>query len=110
MLADIQSALSRAQPDIIISEIRNWRDSVHQTQLSVGTEESDHSQGEEPREEQTGQSQNNSKSPATPDLNIWSAKKPLPRRRPGLLGSFTFQSYEVAESSSIHCVPDKARG
>ncbi|KAF5648485.1 uncharacterized protein FTJAE_1318 [Fusarium tjaetaba] len=94
-------ALSRAQPEIIISEIRSWRDSEHQKQRPAGSEEDGQSQGEEPREEQAGQSQNN--------LSIWSAKKPLPRRRPGLLGSFTFQSYEVVESPSIHYVPEKAR-
>nr|RBQ98495.1 hypothetical protein FVER53263_20609 [Fusarium verticillioides] len=103
-------ALSRAQPEIIISEIRSWRDSEHQKQLPAGSEGDDESQGEEPREQQPGgQSQNNSKSPMSRDINIWSAKRPLPRRRPGLLGSFTFQSYEVTESSSIHCTPDKAR-
>ncbi|RBQ75081.1 hypothetical protein FVER53590_25063 [Fusarium verticillioides] len=102
-------ALSRAQPEIIISEIRSWRDSEHQKQLPAGSEEDDESQGDEPREEQPRQSQNNSKSPMSRDINIWSAKRPLPRRRPGLLGSFTFQSSEVAESSSIHCMPDKAR-
>ncbi|KAF5601305.1 cholin permease [Fusarium pseudocircinatum] len=103
-------ALSRAQPEIIISEIRSWRDSEHQKQLSVGAEEDGESmQGEEPGEAQTGESQNYFKSAVSPEFGLWTAKKPLPQTRPGLLGSFAFQSYEVTESSSIYCVPDKAR-
>ncbi|KAF5692281.1 cholin permease [Fusarium circinatum] len=103
-------ALSRAQPEIIISEIRSWQDSEHQKRLSVSTEEDKQSmQSEEPEAVQAGASQNYSKFPVSRELNIWSAKRPLPQRRPGLLGSFAFRSYEVAESSSIHYVPDKAR-
>ncbi|ENH65198.1 hypothetical protein FOC1_g10006051 [Fusarium oxysporum f. sp. cubense race 1] len=107
---DIYSALSRAQPDIIVSEIRSWRDSEYQKQLSIGTEEDDQSiKSEEPEEAQAAESQDYFKSPVSPDLSLWSAKKPLPQRRPGSLGSFAFQSYEVVESPSIHYVPDKAR-
>ncbi|EXL77855.1 hypothetical protein FOPG_07766 [Fusarium oxysporum f. sp. conglutinans race 2 54008] len=103
-------ALSRAQPDIIVSEIRSWRDSEYQKQLSIGTEEDDQSiKSEEPEEAQAAESQDYFKSPVSPNLSLWSAKKPLPQRRPGSLGSFAFQSYEVVESPSIHYVPDKAR-
>ncbi|SCV52682.1 uncharacterized protein FFB14_12731 [Fusarium fujikuroi] len=103
-------ALSRAQPGIIISEIRSWQDTEYQKQLSVGTEEDKQSmQSEEPEGVQAGESQSNFKSPTSRDFSFWSAKRPLPRRRPGLLGSFTSQYYEIAESSSIHHVPDKAQ-
>ncbi|KAF5581947.1 hypothetical protein FPANT_8716 [Fusarium pseudoanthophilum] len=103
-------ALSRAQPDIIISEIRKWRDSEHQKHFSVNTEEGDQSiQIEEPEEAQAYDSQNYFKSPGSPNFSLWSAKKPLAKIRPGLLGSFAFQSYEVVESPSIHYVPEKAR-
>ncbi|SCO81627.1 uncharacterized protein FRV6_05840 [Fusarium oxysporum] len=79
-------------------------------QLSIGTEEDDQSiKSEEPEEAQAAESQDYFKSPVSPDLSLWSAKKPLPQRRPGSLGSFAFQSYEVVESPSIHYVPDKAR-
>ncbi|KAF5711531.1 hypothetical protein FMUND_8926 [Fusarium mundagurra] len=103
-------ALSRAQPEIIISEIRNWRDSEYQKRLSVGTEEGDQSiQSEEPGEAQAGDLQDCFKSSVSSELSLWSAKRPLPRRRPGPLGSFAFQSYEVVESPSMHYVPEKAR-
>ncbi|KAF5542207.1 hypothetical protein FPHYL_11598 [Fusarium phyllophilum] len=103
-------ALSRAQPEIIVSEIRNWRESEYQKQISTGLEEDDQSiQSEEPGEAQAGESQEYFKSLGSPDFSLWSARKPLPRRRPGLLGSFAFQSYEVVESSSYHYAPDKAR-
>ncbi|EXK77594.1 hypothetical protein FOQG_17702 [Fusarium oxysporum f. sp. raphani 54005] len=76
----------------------------------IGTEEDDQSiKSEEPEEAQAAESQDYFKSPVSPDLSLWSAKKPLPQRRPGSLGSFAFQSYEVVESPSIHYVPDKAR-
>ncbi|KAG5795992.1 hypothetical protein H9Q69_004940 [Fusarium xylarioides] len=103
-------ALSRAQPEIIVSEIRNWRESEYQKQISTGLEEDDQSiRSEEPGEAQAGESQDYFKSLGSPDFSLWSARKPLPRRRPGLLGSFAFQSYEVVESSSYHYAPDKAR-
>ncbi|CVK86024.1 uncharacterized protein FPRN_06359 [Fusarium proliferatum] len=103
-------ALSRAQPDIIISEIRNWRDSEYQKQISLAIEEDDQfTEGEEPEGVQAGESRSYFKSLASRDFSFWSDKRPLPRKRPGLLGSFTFQYYEVAESSSIRYVPDKAQ-
>ncbi|KAF5653627.1 hypothetical protein F25303_2171 [Fusarium sp. NRRL 25303] len=103
-------ALSRAQPEIIISEIRSWSDSKYQKQVSVGTEEHGQPvQSDEPRETQTGESQDCFKSHGSPNFSLWSARKPLPRRRPGPLGSFAFQSYDIVESPSIHYVPDKAR-
>ncbi|KAG5813708.1 hypothetical protein H9Q74_003811 [Fusarium xylarioides] len=81
-----------------------------QKQISTGLEEDDQSiRSEEPGEAQAGKSQDYFKSLGSPDFSLWSARKPLPRRRPGLLGSFAFQSYEVVESSSYHYAPDKAR-
>ncbi|KAI1039142.1 hypothetical protein LB505_007515 [Fusarium chuoi] len=104
-------ALSRAQPDIIISEIRNWRDSEYQKQLSLGSEDDNRrpTKGEGPQEEHEAESPHPVKSPAGTDLSLRAAKKPLPQKRPGLLGSFTVQSYEVSASPSIHYVPDKAQ-
>ncbi|KAG4256137.1 hypothetical protein FPRO03_05085 [Fusarium proliferatum] len=102
-------ALSRAQPEIIISEIRNWRDSEYQKQISLAIEDDQFTEGEEPEKAEAVEARDYFKSPGSPNFSLWSTKKPLPRKRPGLLGSFAFQSYEVVESSSIHYVPDKAR-
>ncbi|RBA20931.1 hypothetical protein FPRO05_08378 [Fusarium proliferatum] len=103
-------ALSRAQPEIIISEIKNWRDSEYQKRISLAIEEDDQfTEGEEPEEAEAVKARDYFKSPGSPNFSLWSAKKPLPRKRPSLLGSFAFQSYEVVESASMHYVPDKAR-
>lgn len=103
-------ALSRAQPEIIISEIRNWRDSETQKQISLAIEEDDQfTEGEEPEKAETVKARDYFQSPGSPNFSLWSVKKPLSRMRPGLLGSFAFQSYEVVESASMHYVPDKAR-
>ncbi|EXL91638.1 hypothetical protein NOF04DRAFT_16674 [Fusarium oxysporum II5] len=103
-------ALSRAQPGIIISEIRNWRDSDSQKQLSQGPEDDNQpKRGGGPGEEHDTESTHHTKSPVPRDFSLSSATKPLPQRRPGLLGSFTFQSYEVDENPSIHYIPEKAR-
>ncbi|KAF5710767.1 hypothetical protein FGLOB1_5297 [Fusarium globosum] len=103
-------ALSRAQPEIIISEIRNWRESEYQKRTLLAIEEDDQSiEGERSGEPQVAESQDYVKSSVSSDLDLWSAKRRLPQLRPSLLGSFAFHSYEVAESSSIHYVPGKAR-
>ncbi|KAH7178102.1 hypothetical protein DER46DRAFT_621802 [Fusarium sp. MPI-SDFR-AT-0072] len=103
-------ALSRAQPGIIISEIRNWRDSDSQQQLSLCPKDDNQpTRGGGPGEKHDAGSLHPIKSPVPRDFSSRSATKPLPQKRPGLLGSFTLQSYEVVESPSIHYVPDKAR-
>ncbi|WJG34716.1 uncharacterized protein FOBCDRAFT_247990 [Fusarium oxysporum Fo47] len=103
-------ALSRAQPEIIISEIRNWRHSDSQKQPSLGPEDDNQStEGEGPGEKHDAGSPHPNKSPVPRDFSLRSTKKSLPHRRPGLLGSFTFQSYEADENPSIHHIPEKAR-
>ncbi|SCN93857.1 unnamed protein product [Fusarium fujikuroi] len=102
-------ALSRSQPEIIISEIRNWRDSEYQKRISLAIEDDQFTEGEEPEKAGAVEARDYFKSPGSLNFSLWSAKKPLPVKRPGILGSFAFQSYEVVESSSIHYVPDKAR-
>ncbi|RYC87691.1 hypothetical protein BFJ63_vAg9413 [Fusarium oxysporum f. sp. narcissi] len=103
-------ALSRAQPEIIISEIRNWRHSDSQKRPSLGPEDDNQStEGEGPGEKHDAGSPHPNKSPVPRDFSLRSTKKSLPHRRPGLLGSFTFQSYEADENPSIHHIPEKAR-
>ncbi|KAF5609966.1 uncharacterized protein FSUBG_3747 [Fusarium subglutinans] len=97
-------------PEIIISEIRNWQDSNSRKQLLLRSEDDNPtSRGEGPQEEHNSGSSHAIKSPVRRDLSLRSAAKPLPQRQPGPLGSFTVQSYEVVASPSIHHVPDKAR-
>ncbi|KAG4285897.1 hypothetical protein FPRO06_07157 [Fusarium proliferatum] len=76
-------ALSRAQPEIIISEIKSWRDSEYQKRISLAIEEDDQfTEGEEPEKAETVKARDYFQSPGSPNFSLWSAKKPLPGKRP----------------------------
>ncbi|KAF4342824.1 hypothetical protein FBEOM_3233 [Fusarium beomiforme] len=100
-------ALSRAQPEMIVSEIQNCMKLESQKQLSSGTE--DDKQDRETDVKQVAKSPGYLKRSASRGFNFWSAKKPMPPSRSGFLGTLAFQSYEVVEKPSIRYIPATAR-
>ncbi|KAF5625637.1 hypothetical protein F52700_9002 [Fusarium sp. NRRL 52700] len=102
-------ALSRAQPEIIMSEIKNWQDSNSRKQLSLNSDDNRPTRSEGPQEEHDGGFSDPIKSPVCRHLSLRFAAKPLPQKRPGLFGNFIVQSYEVVANPSVHYVPDKAK-
>ena len=89
------SALSRAQPEIIVSEIKNWQNSNRIQRLSESTEEEDvtsdyklttaHSRREIRTVSGSG--------------NWWGCKRSIPWRNGGLLGNISYLSHESDENA-----------
>ncbi|RFN48572.1 hypothetical protein FIE12Z_7152, partial [Fusarium flagelliforme] len=89
-------ALSRAQPEIIISEIRNWQDSNHGQLVSGNADEDDVATGHEQTTGITAQALYSSYG----SRNWWASKYYIPWRNAGLFGRISYVSRESVDNIS----------
>lgn len=89
------SALSRAQPEIIVSEIKNWQNSNRMQQIFESTEKEEVTFDYEPT---TAQSRREIRT-VSGSGNWWGCKRSIPWRKAGLLGSISCLSKESDEDA-----------
>lgn len=90
------SALSRAQPQVIISEIKNWQSSNHRQQVSENADDDDVATD---HEQTTGnRAQATYSYPSS--RNWWVSKYSIPWRNAGLFGRISYVSRESVDNIS----------
>ena len=89
------SALSRAQPEIIVSEIKNWQNSDRMQQLSESTEKEDATSDYKLT---TAHSRREIRTVSSSG-NWWGCKRSIPWRNAGILGSISYLSQESDEDA-----------
>ena len=90
------SALSRAQPEIIISEIKNWQNSNSHPSISENADEEHVTTDHEEKRYNTVQTTYSSSG----SRNWWASKHSIPWRNAGLFGRISYVSRESADNIS----------
>jgi hypothetical protein len=101
-----RSALSRSQSSLIVSELKKWQDS--ERRQIVAQEEPDALVATE--DEQIKQDSISGASRTSSTSVQRSGNWSIPWQRPGFLGSFFYQSHEIAEHVSASDALDKTQG